>query len=126
MSLTRLAASPRGPSTPASDPCLDTQPGPCFPPTSPLSLSLSLSPPSQIQREHAQAPHTAGEVLRSHGLLHSGIWTQLRASALQPTYSQPLAFLKLIAEGIGYQSAAQAQEPEIEGTARKWLPGQEM
>ena len=124
MSLTRLAASPWGPSTPASDPCLSTQPGPCFPPTSPLSLSLS--PPSQIQRGQAQAPHTAGEVLRSHGLLHSGIWTQLRASALRPTDSRPLAFLKLIAEGTGYQSAAQAQEPEIEGTARKWLPGQEM
>ena len=48
----------------------------------------------------------AGEALRSEGLLHAGIWEQLRAVKPQASDSRLLAFLKLTATGAGYRHAA--------------------
>lgn len=74
----------------------------------------------------------AGALLRSHGLWGQDAWDRLRrpgaaARPAKPSSCQLVAFLQLVAAGLGYQNAAAALLQE--GTGGPWqrqhaLPGQ--
>ena len=66
-----------------------------------------------------------GAFLQSQGLLHLEVWDQLRATQIQSSDCRLLAFLKLVAAGLSYQSMPSKRSLGPEGHFGS-MPGDEL